>query len=95
MPIRPRRRPFNQTVTVRLDDDLMDKIDELAMTLNRSRTDMVRHVLQHAQLSGMPDVLSEIPSVRQPRESVSGIIRERLEREAIRDLQPNGACDDD
>jgi hypothetical protein len=91
MPIRPRRRPVNQTVTVRMDDHLIGKIDEMAMTLNRNRTDMVRHILQHAQLSGLPDVLSEIPLVRQPRATVTGIIKTRLEREATRDAQGVGS----
>jgi hypothetical protein len=95
MPIRRTRPPFNQTVTVRLADDLIDKIDIFAIALNRSRTDMMRHILQHATLTGMPDVAAKVPLDPQPRAPVSGIIRERLQQEANRDLQAAGAGDGD
>jgi hypothetical protein len=61
MAIRPFRVPLHLTITVRLDHELLHKIDEMAMTLNRSRTDMVRQILAHSTLTGLPDVAASIP----------------------------------
>jgi hypothetical protein len=86
MAVRKCRVPINMTITVRLDDDLLHKIDEMAMTLNRSRTDMVRQILTHSQLTGLPDVAASIPMVRRPYPPMTGVIR---------DLQAAGAGDGD
>jgi predicted transcriptional regulator len=61
MPHRPFRRPVNQSITIRIDDDLLAKVDILAITLNRSRADMVRQMIVNAQLTGKKDVNVDIP----------------------------------
>jgi predicted transcriptional regulator len=41
MSIRRFRAPINMTITIRHDDNLLAKVDVLAMAVNRSRTDLV------------------------------------------------------
>jgi hypothetical protein len=61
MPIRPFRTPLRGTITIRVDDGLLEKIDELAVTLNRSRADMLRQLIIHARMTGLPDVAVDLP----------------------------------
>jgi hypothetical protein len=61
MPHRPFRTPLRGTITIRVDDGLLEKIDELAVTLNRSRADMLRQLIMQARMTGLPDVAVDLP----------------------------------
>jgi predicted DNA-binding protein len=61
MPIRPFRTPLRGTITVRVDDDLLQKIDELATESNRTRADMLRQLIVNARMTGLPDVAVDLP----------------------------------
>jgi predicted transcriptional regulator len=60
MPIRPFRTPLRGTITVRVDDGLLEKIDALAIELNRTRADMLRQLIVNARMTGLPDVAVDL-----------------------------------
>jgi predicted transcriptional regulator len=43
-------------VTVKLRPDGLSKLDAMAVRLHRSRADMVRQMIAHTELTGLPDI---------------------------------------
>lgn len=59
--MRPFVLPIHKSLTVRLDAELLRKVDSLAVLTCRSRADLVRQLIVHAEVTGQVDLACELP----------------------------------